>query len=494
MKQIKTVLMLLATLGALTGCGGGGGGGGDTSIAGIDRLGASAGTVTGFGSIFVNGVEFETNGAEFTIDDSPGSESDLDVGDVVIVIGSINSSGSTGTADTVFADEAVEGPIDNINLAASQMTVAGQLVLISASTSFDDGISPATLDGLAVGNFVEVSGFFDADRNIRATRIERKAISGIPAGETVEVHGFVTNLSASSFQINGLTIDFSSAVLDNFPGGAIANGDFVEAKGLSFAAGGELIATRVELEAPGAGGIDLNNIDDLEVEGFITRFVSATDFDVSSLPVTTNAQTVFEFEDDTPAMAADLGLNVKVEVEGDVNSSGVLVADKVEIKRAAVIRITANIDSVNLASNSFVILGVEARVDSLTRLEDKSDQDDETLTLAELATGDYVEMRGAVDANGSADVIAERVEREDPELETIIQGFVETVGEPTLTILGVTVETNSQTIFRDANDNLFNSATEFFNAVAEGSIVKAKGLEVSSTTVVAEEVELENES
>ena len=50
-------------------CGGGGGGGGVAggggTQPGIDRLGVTGGVVSGFGSIFVNGVEFETDSAEF---------------------------------------------------------------------------------------------------------------------------------------------------------------------------------------------------------------------------------------------------------------------------------------------------------------------------------------------------------------------------------------------------------------------------------------------
>ena len=57
--------------------------------------------------------------------------------------------------------------------------------------------------------------------------------------------------------------------------------------------------------------------------------MSSTDFDVNGFPVTTDGQTVFEFEDDSPATPADLGLNIKVEVEGRVDAMGVLVADKV---------------------------------------------------------------------------------------------------------------------------------------------------------------------
>ena len=83
-------------------------------MAGIDRTGGprsagAFGTVTAFGSVVVNGVRYDTAGATFTIDGAPGMESDLGLGDVVLIEGSIDSSGTTGTADNVTYDDAVEG-------------------------------------------------------------------------------------------------------------------------------------------------------------------------------------------------------------------------------------------------------------------------------------------------------------------------------------------------------------------------------------------------
>jgi len=496
---ISTTLFLGACGGGGGGIGGaisGGGGGGGAPVAGIDRLAVSNGTVDSFGSIFVNGVEFETDSATFTVDDSPGSQNSLSVGDVVIVSGTIDANGTTGTATSVFSEEAVEGPVDSIDLVNNQLVVAGQLVTVNTETSFDDNISPAALDGLDVGNFLEIHGLFDANQTISATRIERKATAGIPAGRFIQVHGLIMNLDTgnSTFAINGLTVDYSTATLDNFPGGAPANGNFVEAKGSSLGTGGELTATKVEFEVPGIGNLDASTIDDLEIEGFITRFNTATDFDVSGFPVTTNGQTIFEFHNGTPATTADLGLNVKVEIEGDVDSSGTLVATKVDIRRAAVIRITGVVDATP-TSDTFIVMGVTIRVDSQTRIEDKSSTDMKPFTLSDLNAGDYVSMRGVEDVNGSGDVIAARLERDDLDTETIIQGFVVTVTEPTFSILGVTVDTTNTPDFRDVSNAPLtpDSAAEFFNQLQIGDLVKAKGVESSATELNAnQEIKFEN--
>jgi len=489
MSTIRTLTTSLIAIGlcTLSACGGGS----DTSATpptttppptgGIGRNGTAVGPITNFGSVVVNGVTYNTDNASFTVNDAAATQADLSVGDVVTVSGTIDDNGTTGTADTVNFDDLVKGPVDSIDLVGNSLVVLGQPVLVSPDTSFDDSFNPASLDGVSIGQIVEVSGQIDANDNIVATRIEPK-----PAGTQFEVHGTVVGLDNVNmlFTLRGLTVDFSTATLDNFPGGQIANGDFVEAKGGSIDGAGQLTATQVELEGlvPGA-----NDGDRVEIEGFITRFVSATDFDVAGLSVTTNASTTF-----VGGTVADLGLNIKVEVEGDIDANGLLAATKVDIRRAKAVRATANVDSVNAAGNSFVVLGITVTVDALTRIEDKSDADIDPLNLSDINAGDYVEVRGGEFPAGSGDILATILEREDADTEAILQGFVETVGDPSFTILGVTITTGGGTIFRDENDVVISSV-DFFNRVAANSLVKAEGTEVSDSAISATEVEFEVE-
>ena len=66
-KQMFNSIMVLLFGISLTSCGGGGG----ASLAegGIGGTGISQGPVTGFGSIIVNGVHFDTTGAQVIKDD-----------------------------------------------------------------------------------------------------------------------------------------------------------------------------------------------------------------------------------------------------------------------------------------------------------------------------------------------------------------------------------------------------------------------------------------
>jgi len=491
MKDImKNILGTLFTIVAVVGCGGGGGGSGGTSIAGIDRIGISAGPVTGFGSIFVSDDRFGTDIAEFNVDDdsTSSSETDLEIGDFVIV--SFDPANPTN-ALTVFSDDLVEGPVSTVNPATNTIVVAGQTVIVDTDTVFDDSINPASIEGISPADFIEVSGQFDANGDIRASRIE-------PGMGETEVHGEINGLDtgAMTFMINALNVSYASAVIDdNISGGTLANGQFVEVKGVM--SGATLNATKVEQSGIGVGaddGIDLGDFDEIEIEieGFITRFASATDFDVSNFPVTTNASTEF-----IGGTAGDLGQNVKIEVEGALNASNVLVATKVDIRRANAVRVSAQVDSVDSDNNEFTVLGVTVRVDNETRLEDKSSAEEDPLLLTQLVAGNYVEVRGGTDAGGGADIIASEVRRDDlpngPGEDTELRGFAENpITATSFTILSVTIETDGGTVFRDAGGNPFNNASDFFNALDQGDAVDVNGTEISQKTMVADEVQFEN--
>jgi len=464
----------------VAGCGGGGGGGGGAAAPAGGADVVSSGVITGFGSVYLNGVRYDTSGASFTIDDSPGGQDDLAVGDVVTIRGRVNDDGRNGTATQVIGEDAVEGPVTAVDAVAGTLVVAGQSVITDADTSFDDNVPGASLAGLLVGDFVEVAGFLDAGGSVRATRIERK-----PAGGIVEVNGVVSDLDTvnSRFRINALEISYAAAVLDDFPGGQISNGDFVEAKGTTFIAG-VLQATKVEKKGPG----DRDDDDARrEIEGLITRFASPTDFDVAGRPVTTSAGTVYE-----NGSVTDLALNLKVEVEGTPNASGVLVARKVSIRRAGNVRVTSLVESMDVAAGTLVVLGITIKVDQMTRLEDKSEADDESFSLSDISVGDYVEVRGAEFPASSGQLLARRLEREDAENRSIVQGPVGAVAAPNLTIFGVTVQTGSGTEFEDRDDLSISSGT-FFGQVAAGDMVKARGNVIGNQLLDADEVEFEHE-
>ena len=114
------ILMLITGL-LLAACGGGGGSGGGstatitddgaTSTNSGDSPGtdggtalASKGTIDSFGSIFVNGIEFDTDQAEIYLNGQLASDNDLKLGMVVTVNGATDDGDATVRAVEVLYD------------------------------------------------------------------------------------------------------------------------------------------------------------------------------------------------------------------------------------------------------------------------------------------------------------------------------------------------------------------------------------------------------
>jgi len=464
---------------------------------GITRTGVAfaAGPITGFGSVIVNGVRYDTSGALFTKDGVDAFQEDFEVGHTVVVKGTIDDDNTNAFATNVDFSDNVEGRVTDFDVVANTILVLGQTVLFGDGLSRDDSC-PTNLQDFD-GVVVEVSGSVNDDGVIVATRIECKDVLG-----EMEVTGKVSGRTDTTFMINALVVDYSTANLFNFSG-SITDGDLVEAKGtdLGGPANDVLIATSVEFKGP---RFDTAEGDHLEIEGFITSFTDETMFVVGDTPVEVIiGETTFE-----GGGPADLRLNLKVEVEGETDVDGVLVATKVQIKASNAVRVTGVVEfvevpDVTVDAGTLEILGITITVDSLTtRKEDKSAADLESLPLIEIFEGDYVEVRGQ-EAPGEGEppeivLAASLLEREDFRDRIELRGFVE-VGsldreQRSLKILDVTINTDGSTIYRNEAD-LQMDAGIFWQEVAEGDLVDMNSdgpFVVEGKTILAEELSLEN--
>jgi Domain of unknown function (DUF5666) len=473
--------ILVGAIAALSGCSGGVGGAGGNAGAGIDRSGVSVGPMSSLGSVFVNGVEWNTDNATIAIDDAPGSETGLRVGDMLRVTGTINANGAA-TATRVTSDHVVDGPIGAIDATTRRVTVLGQTIVIDGDTVFGDSIVPATFAGLSVAQNIEVHGIRDADGVIHATRIEASA-----AGASLDVTGSIANLGAvpDTFTIGALTVDYADAALDDFDGKFIANGDVVQVKGDALNGGGTLMANRVQYQGASALA-GARPGEEFEVEGFISSVSGTTAFVVAGVTINVTGATRFD-----GGTASDLAVNVKVEVEGTAGSSGGFIAERVEIKRTAALQVTATLDAApNLAAKRLTVLGISIGTSATTQFEDKTESV-QYFDLADLTAGDYVEVRGVSDSTGGVDMIATRIERDDEESDAELRGPVAATNGSTLVVLGVTIVTTAGTQFRDASEQSI-SAAEFFGQLDVGDTIETEGIRTGVTQITADALDLQN--
>src|SRR5712691_1341160 len=478
-------LMLLAiSLSAmLSGCSGGGGGGSSTPPATTSTPATttpavvSSGAITQFGSVILNGIEFDTTQAEIREEDQSVREDDLRLGMRVTVEGVSDSNGVARATRVVFRKN-VEGLIDRLDVVNNTLVVRGQTVLVDGLTVIEDRAqsSAIALSALAVGQFVEVSGLIDANGTILATRIERQ--TGFVASVTeVEVRSTLSGLdtNAHTFVLGAPTVKCRTAT----GVGALSNGVFVQVRGTQTASGSSMTATRVTVEDPTVGGATGTKI---ETEGFVTAFTSATVFRVNGQAVTTTAQTVFD-----NGTVTDLAENTRLEVEGQVDTTGTLVAEKISFRRrnGGNVRIEADVEAVT--TTTVTLLGLVVRVDPLTQFKDDMGGE-RHFRFDRIRGGDRLEIRGMVDAQGT--IVATRLRRRPPKTEVVLQAPVESITPPNLGIRGVAIQTNAATVFEDFSPN-HPPATQFFAILRSGTLVKVKGIFVRGTPVAIQATQVE---
>jgi hypothetical protein len=453
----------------LAGCGG-------EPVAGIEGSGiqgasaiTSVGTISGFGSIIVGGVEYTTSNAQIRIDDQPAAESQLRVGDIVTITGTINADGTTGTANEVTLSSDVRGAISQVTVAQNSFVVLGQTVHVTGDTLFDQNLPSPELSGLPIGTNVQVSAFTDAAGDLVASRIDLSSTQA-----ELQVRGTVKSLdsAARTFGIEALTVDYSSASVS----GALSSGVNVIVQARTLSAAGVLVATRVTA-APSVAG-NANERGDLD--GLITDFVSNSEFTVDGQRIATNANTHFVLH------GIALGPDVEVKVKGTFDTSGVLVASMVQVKQKGMGLALGPVDAVYSDAHTLIVLGVAVATSDTTVFEDRSSANERTFKLGDIRAGDYVEIRAAPDpANGGLG--ATRIMRQEPNQSSSIEGTVSNVSAPAFVVLGVSVMTNSKTRFLGPDGGATDAAA-FFGVISNQK-VKVRG-SLSGRTLTADQVQL----
>lgn len=315
------VASLLATglVATLVACGGGGGGG--SAGVGTGGTGSFAvGSISGLGSIIVNGVRYDDSSATVVDDDGTASSaSSLSIGQVVEVHGSVNSDGASGTARSVTFYSELRGPVTAVSVGAGTVTVFGQVVNVTATTVFEGANG---LAGLAVGNVVEVYGLPDALGAITATRINREANTIAAYNSDFRMRGVISGLTGTSpnqqFMIGTVTVQMDSSTTVN---GTIANNAFAKVrlnKTVNF--DGSYTAVRVQVKTRTFD----SDVTKAELEGLVSGFTSATaPFKVNGYPVQLGTGVTY-----VNGVAGDLANDVRIEAKGTV-TSGVLTISKV---------------------------------------------------------------------------------------------------------------------------------------------------------------------
>lgn len=474
-------VLIIAAICAGLACSGGGG----TTVAGggIGGTGVtSAGEITDFGSIWVNGVEFDTRQAEIYINNIRQGSGDqavienLDIGRIVCVKGRAYDAAS-GMAEAVYYASTVTGPIDDIEIIddyTKQLTVLGQVIIVDDRT----WLKGLGMDAFAVGNLVEVSGLFGGTGSIVGSFLAKTADVAPPNG-LYHVSGPVSNLGADTFSINNLAVDFSQAVISGFSPSGLQNDMFVSISGrLDIDDPTILVADMVE---PYRLLGELQDGDNIEFTGYVFDEPSANRFYINGYLTEINSDT--QYVDGT---AADILPGSKIKVQGYF-SAGVIIAQQIRFN--APMLAESDLGLKNNVDFTLELTGLESltiRTNSLTRYIGLSS------SFGDLTPGDHLVIKGHLVDDQTAMASQVIGLPQAPGQERIaLRGTVTAISDPVLTINGVQIDTD---LIPPAGFHAYNNAVisqeAFFSMVGENDSIEAEGDLLPDDSVVWQSISL----
>lgn len=377
------------------------GGGGDATTpttSGATEAALSSGSISAFGSVYVNGRRYTTGNARVIDDDtgavSTASAAALEVGMVVDVKPA--STGSTDAAE-LHLHPLARGIVDASDSTAGTLTVMGQTVQLTAATNYSDHracvtatTNPCTAiasqdeltattgtgSGATAGSYVGVHGYlFDdgsgsGNAQIIATLVSVRDVPTPSVPYAYKAEGVVSAAAGTTLTIGGLTVDLASATCrsggttvacsDAFAAGSIVSVGAAAQPALPAAAltaGFARAVTKIGTESAGAT---------VELEGGVAS-VSGTTFVMRGLTV------------DGTALATMPAVGDVVRVVGTVATGGQsITATELTVLRAASSRayglegdVAAVIAGTTADTYTVTVLGQSITVNANTRLADR---------------------------------------------------------------------------------------------------------------------------
>lgn len=425
---ISMVLSMVLTVVLLVACSGGETG---TGIAGQPKI--SVGAITGFGSVFVNGVEFDTSNATVYVNDLPATEQDLSIGMVVAVVGSSNAARTRGKADAIYYENEVRGMVLS-NDRTGTLEIMGQTVNYNADTLFETAVDTVkSITDIPVGGIVEVSGYRTAGNELHATELALVA-SGFSSGTQISVKGVIDSVNVNRFTLGNLTVvvDSSTVFAGNIPNQQLAVGMSVKVKSQRGLVNGELQADRILLNKRKYAGSG----DSVEVEGIISNLDKAAgEFTLNGYTVYYSSQT------DIKNGGVVLADGVKAKVEGVLISDSQMEAKDISFSFKNNTDIIARVSSVDTVNNQFTVLGESIQVTNNTLMKDV-DLKIKRFSLTDVNPGDQVEIHAYKSVAPGTVTAGQfiRLASNSPDAAVELQGVLEQVSATTIVVAGISVD------------------------------------------------------
>ncbi len=445
-KRLFAALATMLTFGLFSACGG------ELKVAdgGIRGTGSSVGPVSGFGSVFVNGVEFRTDG-NVVSDDGIKSESQLVEGMILRVEGEWRSD-YTGNAEVVEYDDSLRGELTvvsawNAVTRTAEISILGQTVRIDAQTV----VKGKMVEQLTNGDFVRMSGWRMPGGGFRASYLGLSTSnnsSDFDDFNGAELEGEISylNTAQKTFSIGTQVVSYGSAEYIGVKETDLADTVTIEVEGNLSSDGSILLANKIEPDD--FRRYSQSTDTDTEFVGPVTSSFDGGSgtFTINGLTVEVTSDTRF---DDGVQSGSDLVQGLLIQVEGHFVAGGIVKADEISQREANAEVQGGKTSSIDHERRQLFVGGVLVQLTPLTIITD--DDGEQRLTLLDLETNFALEVDGIerLNSEGTAFLEALKIEQDDdtPSNEFELTGHVSAMSNDDIQVLGVDMRINSSTKF-----------------------------------------------
>ncbi|MBP6057410.1 MAG: hypothetical protein KA524_03145 [Nitrosomonas sp.] len=290
--------------------------GGTGSVASDGGVGGTGiiGIITGFASICANGIEIHYDvDTPVSIDGRLSTVRDLAVGQVIAVRSLGATTSHELTASHIAVIHAAVGPISHLNPETRELYVLGQTVQVGQLK--DHG----NFSNLKTGDWVQVSGHRLSSGVIVASRIESTTPQLTEAG----INGYVTQIDAKGFEVNGTRIDHDVQLLPGITQG-------MEVRIAGHWDGAHLKAQHIQIEPTRQS---IGNVEHLVIEGYIHAL------DDKGLNINNQAIAFESAQIPAGNTRSDFRLDQRIQISGRLGTDQRVIAERIELKHESPVQL-----------------------------------------------------------------------------------------------------------------------------------------------------------
>ncbi len=364
--------------------GGIGGSGVILAEGGIGGSGVVMGSITGFGSVYINGVEYDTSNTQFYRDGKRAKQDDFSLGENIEMTGSVDALTGTGVADKISYDSDIKGVVTVASSDNHSLRIMGQDVETTPLTVLN-GFEQ--LQDLTIENYVEVSGSRNSEGVLIASSIKLIAPFFMNNSSSIAIEGEITRINEDlkMILVQDTIVDYSAVEDLNSAENKPKIGQYVEVESaLNYIQDKILIASSIHSETP-YQRFEKGTL--LAVKGLVTDFDLnfPSHFRVAGQPVVITDKTKL-----ITGKLDDIFSDTILSVEGLVNENGELVASTVIVLPLVQEKESGIIESID--NNKIRLNGKDIIINTSTLLIDQSSQKRKDIKIENLLVGTHIEV------------------------------------------------------------------------------------------------------